>query len=646
MAMAIAKSQSAATRDLKHRVLECLKKLSDRDTHSSAATELESVARSLAHDSIPPFLSSISATDSSDKSPVRRQCVKLISLLSEAHGDALSPYLSKLLTAVVRRFRDSDSTVRSACIAAIASISSHITKPPFTSIAKPLIEALVTEQDQNSQIGAALCLASAIDAAPDPNPLYLKKLLPRLERLLKCDSFKAKPALLTLFTSVIGAGAASSHQIVKNLVPCLVVFLGSEDWAARKAAAEALMTLAAVETNALLEFKAACLKTFEAKKFDKVKIVRETMNQLVETWKEIPDTSDEVPPPLEPQSSSKEDASDGRYPPGSRTSLTATSGAPQIRRKSIPDNRSSLPDDSVVTTAQKRIPLDGSHKKLGPAMFQKLDRKKPAGVKIEIATPDTPSMTAVFEEDAGSRDEKGFEKPDKVRSKFTKAEIRRALFNKNADENMLKFGGARAGSHVVPCHDEISESTVVVSNNTEDIHQDQKEMEDLSLIRKQLVHIENQQSSLLDLLQKFIGSSQNGMRSLETRVHGLELALDEISYDLALSAGRMSNTNSEGTTCCKLPGAEFLSSKFWKKAEPRQSISHFYVSGGAPPMPAMRNTTNRNSNAETFSLENRRFRLQGTGGFIVNPLAEIHGGSNGMSQDSSNRVLKNAQDAI
>ncbi|KAI7996367.1 TORTIFOLIA1-like protein 3 [Camellia lanceoleosa] len=85
------------------------------------------------------------------------------------------------------------------------------------------------EQDHNSQIGAALCLAAAIDVTPDPDAMYLKKLLPKLERLLKCDSFKAKPVLLTLIGSVIGSGATSSYQIVKNLVSCLVEFIRCDD---------------------------------------------------------------------------------------------------------------------------------------------------------------------------------------------------------------------------------------------------------------------------------------------------------------------------------------------------------------------------------------------------------------------------------
>ncbi|KAF2316027.1 hypothetical protein GH714_040822 [Hevea brasiliensis] len=111
------------------------------------------------------------------------------------------------------------------------------------------------------------------------------------------------------------------------------------------------------------------------------------------------------------------------------------------------------------------------------------------------------------------------------------------------------------------------------------------------------------------------------MRSLETRVHGLELALDEISYDLAVSSGRM--TNSHRTTCCMLPGADFLSSKFWRKTESCYSTSRF-SSTGTPSLAAIRHRAVKNGNTGTQNLESHRLQLQGGGGFIVNPLAEIH----------------------
>lgn len=122
----------------------------------------------------------------------------------------------------------------------------------------------------NSQIGAALCLAAAIEAAPDPDVVGLRKQIPRFEKLLKSESFKAKAALLTLIGSVVAVGAASNQQVVRNLVPRLIEFVSSEDWAARKASAEALLRLGVAEREKLSEFKASCLKTFEAKRFDKV----------------------------------------------------------------------------------------------------------------------------------------------------------------------------------------------------------------------------------------------------------------------------------------------------------------------------------------------------------------------------------------
>ncbi|KAG5522878.1 hypothetical protein RHGRI_034877 [Rhododendron griersonianum] len=579
----MAEVTKASTRDLNHRVLTCLHKLSDRDTHSAAASELESIAKTLPPASLPPFLSSISATDTSDKSPVRAQCLRLISLLSASHGDALSPHLSKLLSSVLRRLRDPDSSVRSAC-------------------------------EVNSQTGAALCLAAAIDGSPDPEPAYLKKLLPRLEKLVRCEGFKAKAAVLRVIGSVIGAGGASSHQTVRSLVPCLVEVIGkSDDWAARKAAAEALVKLAVVEGEMLTEFKASCLKTFEAKRFDKVKIVRETMNQLVE------------------------DASDRRSPHRPKTSVP--SRAPQMRKKSMPTNKPSLPD-SIATPACEISPLDGRDMKSGPAIFRKLDKQKPTGSKIKIAAAHTPSTMVDSGDDSESIDEKG----DNARSRFANPKGKRAPLKRNGDNKMLKFGGVRAGCRVDPCYEESSGSTV--GNVLEDVYGEQKECEDLSLIRTQLLNIENQQSSLLDLLQKFMGSSQNGMLSLETRVQGLELALDEISYDLAMSTGRMSKVDSAGSTCCKLPGGEFLSPKFWRRTEPRNSISHFSPSRDTHPIAAPPNIANNGRHSGTFKLETRRLGLQRGHGFVVNPLAEIQSASHGISEVSSNRGLTNVRNAV
>ncbi|XP_027125822.2 TORTIFOLIA1-like protein 3 [Coffea arabica] len=622
-AAAVKQNQAAAAakRDLKHRVLTCLHKLSDRDTYASATSELENIAKTLSPDTLPPFLSSITATDSTDKSTVRKQCLHLISLLALHHSDTLSPHLSKLLSSIIRRLRDSDSSIRSACVSAAASLASHLTRPSFSSFSKPFLEALFTEQDLNAQIGAAMCLSAVLESiAQPPDAVLLRKLLVRLEKLVKREGFRAKAAVLGFMGSVIESGGAPAGMMLSNLLACLVQFLSSEDWAARKAAAEALLKLVLAEREALPEFKAASLKIFEAKRFDKVKVVRETMNQLVEAWKEVPD---EASANLEYHSSTMEcqNASHGQYAPASKTPCTVTSGAPQVRKSLL------LCNGSSITTARKRIPENENEKKTGPALFRKLDRKKPYELIVECATHNAPGK-AMSDDDPTNRDESFGEKVGE-RNRLAKPDVKRTLFNKSA-------------SRVVPCHEDISEATVVVSNETGIISRNRKDCEDLSLIRKQLVQIENQQSNLLDLLQKFMGSSQSGMRSLETRVRGLELALDEISLDLAVSTGRMSNAASAGGLCCKLPGAEYLSSKLWKRTESRRATPMFTSSSATTAAASMLSVANKSEDSEVFKLDNRRSRYQGGHGIIMNPLAEIPIDSRSIPGVSSNRILENA----
>lgn len=164
-----------------------------------------------------------------------------------------------------------------------------------------------------------------------------------------------------------------------------------------------------------------------------------------------------------------------------------------MRKKSAPTGILPQLNGSSATTLRRRGPLDKS----GPAMFRKLERKKPSDLKVEVAAP----VVRIYEDGLQKKDEKALERGENDKNRLSKPDTRRVLFNKNSDDKMNKFAGFRSGSRVVPCQEEKSETTVEVSNPTEGLHQNHKECEDLSLIRKQLVQIENQQSSLLELLQ-------------------------------------------------------------------------------------------------------------------------------------------------
>ncbi|MQL89425.1 hypothetical protein Taro_021995, partial [Colocasia esculenta] len=106
----------------------------------------------------------------SDKTPLRRHCLQLLSVLSRTQlPQSLSPFLPRMVSSVLRRLRDPNSSVRSACVDAVRDMSccaSGGASASFCSVfLRPLSESLLLEQDHNAQMGSAMCFAAAIEEA-------------------------------------------------------------------------------------------------------------------------------------------------------------------------------------------------------------------------------------------------------------------------------------------------------------------------------------------------------------------------------------------------------------------------------------------------------------------------------------------------
>ncbi|XP_010414639.1 PREDICTED: microtubule-associated protein TORTIFOLIA1 [Camelina sativa] len=473
--------------DLKQRVIACLNRLSDRDTLSLAAAELDSIALNLSPETFPLFINCLQSTDSSAKSPVRKHCVSLLSVLSRSHGDSLAPHLSKMVSTVLRRLRDPDSSVRAACATASVDMTTSITGTPFSILLGPMIETLIHDCDLNAQIGAAVCLAAAVDAADELDVEQLQKALPKIGKLLKSEGFKAKPELLGVIGSVIGAvgGRNSDKAVLDWLLPNVSEYLSSNDWRARKAAAEAMARVAMAEEELAPLYKKACVGTLESRRFDKVKLVRETMNRTLSLWKQLEGDSKEV---SESTSSSK----------SAHPGLSATSGKISNTSKGN-DRNSNAPISSKSFDVE---PLDRSN--------------NPKDVEQE----------AVELKDKRNHSTLG---------------AKRNLFPAKTSKVKENRSNKLNKSQVVQSSDEESPKTDSGSSNSSS--QAKNNAEELSLIRNQITQIEKQQSSLLDLFQEFMESSQNGMQSLERRVRGLETSFRVISTDLLVSRTITRNEN-------------------------------------------------------------------------------------------------------
>ncbi|OIW10523.1 hypothetical protein TanjilG_15895 [Lupinus angustifolius] len=624
----------ASAHDLRQRVIACLNKLSDRDTLAVATVELESIAKTLTPDTFSTFISCIHNTDSSSRITVRKQCIHLLSVLSHFHCDALAPFLPKMIAAVIRRLRDNDNAVRSACVDATAAMSSQITGPPFSAaFLKPLMDALTQEQDANSQIGAALCLAAAVDAAPEKDVEALRRsALPKLGKFTKNDACKAKAAVLVLIGSLVAAGGAASRGVMNWLVPFLIEFLSSEDWTVRKAASEALGKVAMVEKDLASQHKILCVDSLQNRRFDKVKVVRETLNRALEMWKEVANASEDVSAPA--KSARPSAGPDGDKDQCVTKTSSYVGSKPSQPKKTVPASRSPPSAVSVVSSIKREGRLKGNDKDSRMGISHRMDHEKFSDEELETPVSKFPSSNMSREDDIKTCDFEVSKPALNQNGISSRADIKRVLFSKMSDEKVQKFSVSK--SRVVPCSDDDNDNADVTINHVNEVCESPQDAEDLSLIREQLTQIENQQSNLLDLLQRFIGSSQSGMNSLETRVHGLETALDEISYDLAVSRGRIPNSDATEDTCCKLPVTDFLSSKFWKKTEGRYSTSRF-SSGSIASSDVVLKATYKDGSKEMLTTNNKRFQHRSSGIF-VNPLAEIQSDLKGQSYKPKNIV--------
>ncbi|KAL6861324.1 hypothetical protein ACP4OV_017024 [Aristida adscensionis] len=585
----------AAREPMKQRVNRCLLRLSDRDTEAMAAAELDAIARGLDADELAGFVAAVSDARPTDRTPLRRHSLRLLALVAGAHPrDAVAPLVPRLVAAALRRVRDPDSSVRAALVDAARAAAGAAASPPAA--LAPLADALLHEQDQCAQLAAALAAAAAVEASAPTADLadYLRALLPRLLKLLRSAAFKAKPALISLIGA---ASAASGGGAASNAVPCLRDALTGDDWAARKAAAEALELLAHEHADDLVTHKPSCIAVFEAKRFDKVKIVRESMNRMIEAWREIPDADEEVcssgvPPSPQSRSSCTETVSDGRYPADSRGSNSAPS---VTRRNSWPTTRSPPHDASHNASNRRTSPPSTMNKKNSPPSRRNADQAKSYDNKVDITGAQDATPIKMVTEDK-------LVKEGNVRERL---EARRMLFQKTGEKSYNKLVGLKSGSRVVPYNgDGDLEETAETEEAREEFQSGHKD-EDLSKIRMQLVQIENQQTSLLNLIQKFMGSSQNGIRSLETRVNGLEMVLDEISRDLAASSGRIPNSEPDTNACC------ILSPKFWRRHDGGRYTSR-YTS------PDVANYSEESKTS--YKWERQKFGVQG--GFVTNPLAD------------------------
>ncbi|KAF4353576.1 hypothetical protein G4B88_013065 [Cannabis sativa] len=525
--------------ELKQRILTSLSKLSDRDTYQIAVEDLEKIIQTLSPEGIPMLLNCLYEASSDPKPAVKKESLRLLAVVCASHGDSTSAHLTKIIAHIVKRLKDSDSSVKEACRETIGALSAQYLKGEngngdngglgsvVALFVKPLFETM-GEQNKGVQAGAAMCLAKMVECASDPPVVSFQKLCSRICKMLNSPNFQAKAALLPVVSS-LSQVRAISPQSLDNLLQCIHECLGSSDWATRKAAAEALIALGLHSSNLVADGAVSTLTMLEACRFDKgvcdilpnfkffsvafavdniqksmIKPVRDSMTEALQLWKKIAGKGEDGAPEDKKSSNSE----------NHQPTEAAEKDEKNLKGGSIPDK--------AVVILKKKAPVL-TDKDLNPEFFHKLETRcgdLPVEVVVPRRYPNSSNSNNEEESEQNNTDAKG-------------------RLNRIGNVHSDDFHGSFNSKY----------------RNIERVN-------DL-----------NQRESSGN--HDFMGGSHDSMITLENRVRGLERIVEDMARDLSISSGRRGGNFAMGFDGSNRPlgkyngFSEYSSAKFGRSGDGR-----------------------------------------------------------------------------
>ncbi|XP_024539581.1 microtubule-associated protein TORTIFOLIA1 isoform X1 [Selaginella moellendorffii] len=553
-------ARARAAMELKLSILSALNKLGDRDTQQMAVEELQRIAENLSQDGISVFLACLFDVGPEQKTTARKECVKILAVLSAIHGEMLSPHLPKIVAFLMRRLKDPDSQIRDVCVDTIGVLVARVPATENNAnpqggflvvYTKPLFDSM-GEQTKNVQIGAAMCLARVIENAPNLSPACIHRLAPRIIKVLSSPGFMAKAALLSAIGSLSRVAKDSGDEHLAQLVPCVQESLHCSDWTARKAAAETLSVLAC---PGLSKLKPSTLGVLDSHRFDKVKPVRDAVTCAIHVWKTVP--GPELDSSLKLRSTNNNNTPE-ETPSFSRCwkepdAEADCSGADAAKTYEQAESVSSDDKASNKGSSRKKAPAV-SDLKMNPDFFRKLESKISDDWEVEVALPRV-SPSQDIEGKSGSDKEFVSAEADSrtTVSGETDGSSRRSrtpVGSENLSEANSAPEGGGVGGNAAAASLAIKSSVETVSwldaTPEEQSEKDQKSQlwdgdpepasteprlngSDWILIQRQICQLERGQTELLEMLQDFMCTCQESMLSLQDRVQRLERSVENIS---------------------------------------------------------------------------------------------------------------------
>jgi hypothetical protein len=523
--------------ELKQRILTSLSRLGDRDTYQIAVDDLEKIVVSVpdSPEILPVLLHCLFDSSSDLKAPVKRESIRLLSFLCLSYTDLSFSQLAKIISHIVKRLKDADNGVRDACRDAIGSLSAQFLKEKEVEngnyvgsslvglFAKPLFEAMA-EQNKSLQSGAAICMGKMIDSATEPPVAAFQKLCPRISKLLNSPNYITKASLLPVVGSLSQVGAIAP-QSLESLLHSIHECLGCTNWVTRKAAADVLISLAVHSSSLVADKTDSTLTALEACRFDKIKPVRESLSEALNVWKNIAGKGESGTMDDQKDVSSEQCILERN----GETDSVSCEEAGLVMQGSC-DGLSSSSDSisKAVLILRKKAPrLTG--KDLNPEFFQKLEKRGSGDMPVEVILPSRQKNSSNSNtEDESDANTSVLRSRSNGLCRTAGVHTKQRHFGDFAREKWVdeRMNGGE------------SRLRAFDGDHTEVIQADTSENRgNWPPLQRQLLHLERQQTHIMNMLQDFMGGSHDGMISLENRVRGLERIVEEMSREMSIQSG-------------------------------------------------------------------------------------------------------------
>lgn len=372
----------------------------------------------------------------------------------------------------------------------------------------------------------------------------------------------------------------------------------------------------------------------EACRFDKVKPVRDSVHDATQLWKNLPgDESESV------GSATKADSFElgvalqnlelqtpspvPKEVTHETTGSPANANTPDLTASSSPSRLFKQSSEKPLAATKKRAPAL-TDKKINPGFFQKLELRDADDWQIEVAVPRNcpPSTSTAQDMDQegvdGIPSDGSLTHKQRLLSKGGQLPHDEKMHSQNnhvvpdgrgrEPETLLHNGGLPGEPYSVDANSVLSSHghkkstlrqeeapigldknqswgatghiTSSSSNGTCEESQPMNGRANWHFIHKQLSQLENQQSSLMQMVEDFMASSQETMFALQARVRGLERMVEDLTRDQNFPSGRRINGAIGGYESGGLRpsgkyflGHDYVNSKFGKGVDGRHLVT-------------------------------------------------------------------------